>query len=117
MPELTVTLIHGTGARGAPWTQRGSPLWRDLQTRFGAAVIDRFDWSGDNNSFARLGAGAELAKHLENLKQRHASARHYLVAHSHGGNVALYAAARTKVDGIVCLATPFIHAFREMKRL
>jgi hypothetical protein len=55
VPELTVTLIHGTFAKGALWTKEGSPLWRDLQNRFGcSALIDRFDWSGDNTVFGRL---------------------------------------------------------------
>ena len=35
----------------------------------------------------------------------------YLIGHSHGGNVSLYAARQTKrgVEGIACWATPFIH--------
>ena len=41
------------------------------------------------------------------------SAHHGIVAHSHGGNVALYAlrdvALRRKIDGVVTLGTPFIH--------
>jgi pimeloyl-ACP methyl ester carboxylesterase len=111
VPELTVTLIHGTFARGALWTKEGSPLWTDLQKRFKcSALIDSFDWSGDNTVFARRTAGDELAAQLDELKQRFPSAKQYLVAHSHGGNVALYAAERTLIHGIACLATPFLHA-------
>jgi hypothetical protein len=47
---------------------------------------------------------------MRGLRDQVPSAKHFIIAHSHGGNVALYAAERTQVDGIVCLATPFIHA-------
>lgn len=111
MPDLTITLIHGTFARGAPWTQEGSPLWKDLQNRFKcSALIDRFDWSGDNTMIARVEAASELARHLDELKARFPSAKQYLVAHSHGGNVALYATEQTQVYGVACMATPFLHA-------
>jgi hypothetical protein len=118
VPELTVTLIHGTFARGASWTQAGSPLWQDLESRFGrAAVIDRFDWSGENSAFARLEASLELVEHLNKLRERFPTAKRYLVAHSHAGNVALYAAEQTRVDGVASLATPFLHASLRDKSL
>jgi hypothetical protein len=111
VPQLVITLLHGTFARGAPWTQLGSPLCQELQVQFGCnALLDRFDWSGDNSIHARLKAGGELAAHLDKLKTRFPLAKQYIVAHSHGGNVALYAARSTHVDGIACLATPFLHA-------
>ena len=66
MVTLTVTLVHGTWAPGAPWTQEGSPLWRELKARFGDSVaVDRFDWSGDNNRIARLEGGISSARHAE----------------------------------------------------
>jgi hypothetical protein len=65
MPDLIVTLVHGTGATGAPWTQKDALLWQALEERFkDSATIDRFDWSGDNTAFGRLKAGAELAEHV-----------------------------------------------------
>jgi hypothetical protein len=69
----------------------------------------QIDWSGDNNAFARALGGVELSKHLDQLKSQFPVAKHFVVAHSHGGNVALYGAQRTHVDGIACLATPFLH--------
>jgi pimeloyl-ACP methyl ester carboxylesterase len=110
--EVTVTLVHGTFAKCAAWTQEGAPLCVELQERFGdSIVVDRFCWSGDNTVFARLIAGAELAKHMDRVKERYPSAKHYIIAHSHGGNVALYAAERAaQVDGVISLATPFFHA-------
>lgn len=55
----------------------------------------------------------EAARNLAELIDRRAKDfdRVYLVGHSHGGNVALLAAAlcQSHVDGIVCLSTPHVH--------
>src|SRR6185436_6680725 len=84
-----------------------------LRARFGDSVhVVEFRWSGRNSTSARHKASLELAGHLKALEQTYPNARHYLVAHSHGGNVALYAAASAEIHsliaGVVTLATPFI---------
>jgi hypothetical protein len=109
-PKFTVTLVHGTFAKGAAWTRRPtSVLWGELEKTFGGAVhVTCCDWSGDNNMVARLQGADELVGHVRRLKADFPLAKHFIVAHSHGGNVALYAAYEEEVDGIATLATPFI---------
>ncbi|WP_250399609.1 hypothetical protein [Streptomyces cellostaticus] len=75
-----------------------------------------FTWSGRNSHQARARAAQELAEHLEKVARENEGARQWIVAHSHGGNVALHAlelfrnsGRRTRVS-VVTLATPFIHA-------
>lgn len=110
-----VTLIHGTFASDADWTQPDSPLARQLTERCDGELLvsPPFVWSGNNSHQARLQAGLELAEHLKEQVARHPKARHVLICHSHGGNVALYALRkgklRRRIHSVVCLATPFIH--------
>ena len=113
-----VTLVHGTFARGALWTKDGSVLRREIA----AAVcehdcdvsFDNFEWSGRNTHRARVRAGHELAAHITRLREAMPRCRHFIVAHSHGGNVALLAHKHLPMFlhalGIATLGTPFIHA-------
>ncbi|MBX3620922.1 MAG: hypothetical protein KF891_13205 [Rhizobacter sp.] len=110
-----VTLIHGTFARGAPWTQEGSRLRSALAASLGDEVTFHvFLWSGDNSFAARADAAAALRAHLDSTIGTAPNDRHVVIAHSHGGNVALCAldgmAPGHEVDAVVCLATPFITA-------
>jgi hypothetical protein len=107
----TFILVHGTFARGASWTNDDSLLVRKLRQRFPHARIVPFLWSGKNAHSERIGAAEELAKAIE-VEAARTKAPLFLIAHSHGGNVCLYASrySRAPVTGIVCLATPFIDA-------
>jgi hypothetical protein len=112
-----VTLVHGTFARDAGWVQPDAPLSAHLRKVLGeageGAHVVLFNWSGGNSVFARAKAARDLVLHLEALQDHYPEARHYVVAHSHGGNVALYAASllqKRKLSGIACLATPFLQA-------
>lgn len=99
--------VHGTFAGRCGATQ-----WKicaDFQ-KAGAVIHPDFKWSGNNNHPSRIAAGEALAAYIDSLKIPPAD-RLFLVAHSHGGNVALYALKHTgteRVDGIVFLATPFL---------
>ena len=106
----TVTLVHGTFAPKATWTYPDSYVANELRKQLGPdVVITRFQWSGRNSHSARVNGGIELKKHLLQLKQDHPLFLHFVVGHSHGGNVAIYAAnLGARFDGIVCLATPFL---------
>ena len=102
-----VIAVHGTFAG-----KDGATQWKicdDIQ-KAGAVIHPDFKWSGNNNHPSRIAAGKELAAYIHCLKIP-PSDRLFLVAHSHGGNVALYTLKHTgteKVQGIVFLATPFL---------
>ncbi len=114
--SLVITLVHGTFAAGAPWTQpdsalrRGWPATPERPVRFSV-----FDWSGGNSHRDRVKAAGELAEHLSALTAEPAAA-HLVIAHSHGGNVALAALGQEKLKGkvtaLICLNTPFLHCAR-----
>ncbi len=113
-----VFLIHGTWARNAEWTREDAPLRRLLREALGdeasGTSINAFHWSGRNSFRARTDASSKLQALIHRLVEADGGARIYLVGHSHGGNIALQAAADPHtapfVFGIVCLATPVIHS-------
>lgn len=115
-PLAVVTLVHGTFARGAPWTQPGSALSRAVCEHFGGRVqLRRFDWSGRNSFRARARGAEALAADAREIAARYIGVPHYVIAHSHGGNVAIEAAIECRdkeIDGVVCLATPVLTAKR-----
>lgn len=121
--SVVVTLVHGTFGRlprsDAAWTREGSLLRRRFEAELGGDVVFvAFRWSGMNWPSARYRAARRLREHFRATAERHPGRRHYVVAHSHGGNVALYAlrdaeraSERDGVPhGVVCLSTPFIAA-------
>jgi hypothetical protein len=132
-PRLIVTLVHGTWGRGfipgdfdpcrswrtylpfkwfvrsprAPWFHPTAPFHRKLQT-LARCEVRSFSWCGSNSVFARSRAAKALKRLLESDP---ANTRHVIVAHSHGGNVALQALnkiGKTSDIRVVTLATPFI---------
>lgn len=113
-PEYVITLVHGTWGSGGSWTQPDSRLCRLLTAQLGRSIIESYEWSGHNSVAARRTAGEGLEKHLLRLVDSHPTAKHFVIAHSHGGMVALCAIADTRlqkaIHGVVCLSTPFIHA-------
>src|SRR5262245_50064929 len=120
--KIVVTLVHGTFATAAPWTKPDSALSSELKHKFGDNIlIEPFNWSpADNSIEARIAAAQNLSSHLTRLQENHPEARQYVIAHSHGGNVALDAVALygPNVAGIACLATPFLHAsVRDLRQL
>jgi hypothetical protein len=111
--QYLVTLVHGTFARGAAWTQEGSFFRQQLETALGPCLaFSRFDWSGENSHSAREDAAKDLAARIRALAHANPAFEQYLICHSHGGNVALRAMCRDDapqcVRGIVTLGTPFI---------
>jgi pimeloyl-ACP methyl ester carboxylesterase len=116
-----VTLVHGTWASKTPWVQDGSCFQSWLSSELQGACFPFFRWSGRNSHTHRIQAGKELQDHLRRVQkqvERIPDAKHVVIAHSHGGNVVLYALQddelRRRVDGVVCMATPF-YSIRERR--
>lgn len=110
--ETVVTFVHGTFARRSKWCMPGAAMWTRVAEQVPCSRIHRFEWSGENSHTARVVAGAALAEHVLAVASAQPRARHVLVCHSHGGNVALYAMrdqmVERNVGGVVFLATPFV---------
>jgi hypothetical protein len=115
--RLSLTLVNGTFAPKAPWMDEGSPLRNHLSAALGQAVeFSKFPWSGRNTNGARLQAAADLAAQLEIQICAEPRSPHFVIAHSHGANVVLYAIglltpeSRRAIRGAVSLASPFLRA-------
>lgn len=112
-PLAMVHVVHGTWGSRSGWTREGqSPLIDSLRQRFGDSVrIARLSWSGANHQAARRKAAAELAQRLA-VDAEHGRDS-FVIAHSHGGNVALQAinlvgpSMRERIH-LILLATPFL---------
>ena len=110
-----VTLVHGTFARDAPWTRLDSALSTAL--READCHVTQFPWSGRNSHRARSRGARALTEHLQQQLTEQPGASQWVIAHSHGGNVALHAADQLRIARsgrtwvtTVALATPFLHA-------
>jgi hypothetical protein len=129
-PQLMFILVHGTFGRNGDWMKDGkndslrAQLKREFERDF-EVCFDQVDWGlegalwkrmPDNTVHYRLEGAALLAERLERLPDVSSTNRRYLVAHSHGGNIAMYALKNrnllNKVTGIVCLSTPFLNYAR-----
>ena len=116
------TLVHGTKPLGSlqpppPWIKPDSPFSKKLEDHFrdhGGAKTFPFEWTGWNQVGARTTASARLSQELKKRFKEFPAAQHYLVCHSHGGNVAMHALLddelKSGLTGVACLATPFLSA-------
>ncbi len=113
-PARVVILVHGTWAVDARWTRPGSKLRQALAGLSPEVTVEVAKWSGRNSPAARRAGGDVLRARLADLLERHDSADHYLIAHSHGGNVVRYALVgmspedKRRIRKVICLATPFV---------
>ena len=77
--------------------------------------VEVFRWSGSNSIKERDVAAQQLARTLEDQHSRDADCRQLVVAHSHGGNVALRAIRHLKSPTrnlrISSMACPFVEVF------
>jgi pimeloyl-ACP methyl ester carboxylesterase len=138
MPPPTVTLvIHGTYAAEKPWWKLGSggdaePTFADeLEARLARRMkgtvwqpaldagmtYDDFAWSGKNRHKDRVKGAASIAESLGRLAEHYKATKTdklqvNLVAHSHGGNVALEMLKRlpdtVRVHRLAMLGTPLV---------
>jgi hypothetical protein len=114
-PRTFVTLINGTFARDAVWVDRDGALAEYLRSHLTAStLVEPLRWEGGNSPAARHEGAAQLSAHLAWVAEHYPKAQHFLIAHSHGGNVALQALrmASVSVRGLICLNTPFLHCKR-----
>lgn len=121
-PEYVLTLVHGTRlpfTQKATWVSPRSLLATELTERLGWRVaIESIDWGGGNSPKARAKGATILREHLRAIRAeaKYEGARHVVIAHSHGGNVAVSAMDSSDeargVLGVVTLGTPFLSATR-----
>src|SRR5262249_4418814 len=145
-PQLLITVVHGTWPRGPfpkiarfkqwvrglmqhkrlrplPfWFEEGSPFLDRLSTELVDIPhkISPLLWSGAYSIFERDKTAHVLAEHLSAERAAHPEATQLIIAHSHGGNIALRALYRLQKRQtcwsdsaaanplVVTLATPFI---------
>ena len=91
--------------------QDGQPL-PDALSGLENIALQRFCWRGRNRHADRYRAAQELRDVLVRQTGDHPEAEHHVIAHSHGGNVALYAVggddkALSQVS-VTTLGTPFL---------
>ncbi|MFP3443087.1 alpha/beta hydrolase, partial [Pantoea sp. SIMBA_133] len=72
-----------------------------------------FNWSGSNSAKARLDAAISLELFLDNLIDEYSASQVFIIAHSHGGNIAMHCLRSTKhkdkISGLFTFSTPFLH--------
>ena len=113
LTHYVITLVHGTFAPNAEWTSANSRLRRILAEKLEEVTFETFKWSGANSHKARVDGAKLLQDYLAKSLAASPDATHVVVAHSHGGNIALRAIAGTNLEtkiALVCMATPFLTA-------
>lgn len=114
-----IVTVHGTNDaaiddKGERWWQTGSAFTNRLVERLSARGIPQPDivpvhWSGKNSDHDRLKGAETLARVLRRLDREGRS--HAVLAHSHGGNVAVEGLARARRSArrgaIISFGTPF----------
>jgi pimeloyl-ACP methyl ester carboxylesterase len=123
----TIVVVHGTYASASDWWSRSgsfvNQLDDDLKKKHCSARCwqnssEPFSWSGENSELARMTASHELESYLLDLENDEAIEKYHVVAHSHGGNVALRALMQigylvlanpeaSKLGCFITLGTPF----------
>jgi hypothetical protein len=111
---IIVTLIHGTFDRRARWTETDSAICKKIMQEIGRNVyITRFNWSGNNSEEDRRDAARRLMGYIA-TQSLYCSCPHFLVGHSHGGNILRWSLDLASfqelknVAGAVSVSTPFI---------
>jgi hypothetical protein len=139
--DVVITLVHGTWPRNiwrdalltpfyGRWPNGYFPknLWfadgSEFRNRLTAALsqhglsaqVSAFLWSGANSVRERDKAARQLVEHIRAKQAGYPNSIQLLVAHSHGGNVALRALDQLGVTRddifIATIATPFVEILR-----
>jgi len=101
----TTLIIHGTWAPTETWWKPGGDFWNYVNTHvtnlYGKS--DYFHWSGRNKHLARI----DGARRLVSWTKSRGFSSVNIIAHSHGGNVAIMAAQLgLNIGKLVTLGTP-----------
>jgi hypothetical protein len=112
-PESLVWLVHGTFADQDAWFGADSAFAERLRSCLPGALLWPFLWNGRNSQGARSLAAKEFVQRIKIAQLIFPEVPQFAVGHSHGGNILLYAVNRSKeaaaaLQGIVCVATPFL---------
>jgi len=114
--EYLITLIHGTFAKAAPWTKDSSIFCHDIKERLWPENVTfaRHIWSGRNSHSTRIRESELLAEKLRRQIIEEPGKKKIIIAHSHGGNIALYALKKLETENtefdLITLATPFLNS-------
>lgn len=112
-PTGMLFIVHGTFAKRAAWATSGSEFCQNLIRELGPqTVIQSFIWSGRNSISAREKAAVRLRQLLHQSVAGFRGVPHFVIGHSHGGNVALSAVATPDLANVrvICLSTPILQA-------
>lgn len=105
---LLTIVVHGTYASSNPSFNSGGVVFERSKALFRDPNTVSFKWSGGNTGWQRRQAAAELGKLIANYKFAPGEKLN-IVAHSHGGNVAIPAANGLQgrsVDNLITFGTP-----------
>lgn len=108
---ILVSIIHGTFDIDHPWARVGATIPDHLSKSLGERLVLReFNWTGHNAVSAREIASRQLADYLAETETHFPGCKHYLVGHSHAGNIIRTALDRsaTLPSGVVTISTPFL---------
>jgi len=115
-PRFVIYLVHGTWSATARWISHGSKFSERLSAKLeNSLLLDRVRWSGKNSLTAREQATHKLRLELQQRIAQFPNSVHVIIAHSHGGNIALQAISKEDLHrsvGLVCLSTPFLNVRR-----
>lgn len=112
-PKYVFILVHGTFARDADWVNDPQSPLRQRLEKLGDVEFEIFKWTGGNTDADRFAGAEDLQQAIRPVVQQSPGAKHFIIGHSHGGNVILRAldgfSDAAHIDGVVTLATPFIN--------
>lgn len=114
---ICITAVHGTHDPKAAWAQKDGRLHRTIALNLPALRHwHPFDWSAENAQHDRVAGGAKLVDEILSIEREQPGLLHFIIAHSHGGNVALYASQdprlKGRLAGVITVGTPFFHAIQ-----
>lgn len=109
--KSSIFLVHGTFAKNAPWTQKDSALCTTLRKEPCTETITPVPWSGANTTWGRQEGLTNLTAELRKSLDTSPANQHIVIGHSHGGTIALQAAASPEFIGkvaAVLLSAPIL---------